>query len=226
MDPSLLEHRSSEEAASEKNTVIFKLDITCKRSGDKVLNEKVMSGDFIWLPNGSEIPEESGARFASSQQSLGEAAPSMVHDDILVAKLRPGQSIVLEAHCVKGIGKEHAKWSPVSTAWYRLYPEIRIIKEASQEVAEQLVEAAPGLFFMDPRSGKLCVAEARKHEKLIEKVRTMQEKEEIAECIQVLKRKDHFIFTIESTGIIPPKELLIQAIEILQAKAAGLIEKL
>lgn len=227
MNPALLEQRSSEEAASEKNTVIFKLDITCKRSGDKMLNEKVLSGDFQWLPNGSEIPDDTGARFATSQQSLGVDAPSMVHDDILLAKLRPGQSIVLEAHCVKGIGKEHAKWSPVSTAWYRLYPEIRLVKEdISDQVAKELVEAAPGLFFIDPRTKKLCVAEARKYEKLIEKIRTMQEKEEIAECVQVLKRKDHFIFTIESTGIISPKDLLLQAIEILQSKTDSLIEKL
>lgn len=34
------------------------------------------------------------------------------------------QSIVLEMHAIKGVGKEHAKWSPVSTAFYRLMPEI------------------------------------------------------------------------------------------------------
>jgi hypothetical protein len=60
-----------------------------------------------------------------------------VHEDILIAKLRPGQVctfpwpllfsnrinnlpvaqvIELEAWCEKGIGKTHAKWSPVCTA--------------------------------------------------------------------------------------------------------------
>ena len=41
----------------------------------------------------------------------------LVHEDILLAKMRPGQEIVLEAHCTKGTGAEHAKWSPVATAW-------------------------------------------------------------------------------------------------------------
>jgi len=37
------------------------------------------------------------------------------------------QEIELEAHAVKGIGKTHAKWSPVGTAWYRMHPEVRSI---------------------------------------------------------------------------------------------------
>lgn len=33
--------------------------------------------------------------------------------DIVLAKLRPGQEIDIELHAIKGVGKEHAKWSPV-----------------------------------------------------------------------------------------------------------------
>ena len=54
--------------------------------------------------------------------------PPHPHQDILLAKLRPGQTIQLEAHCTKGTGKEHAKWSPVATAWYRLHPEVVLLK--------------------------------------------------------------------------------------------------
>jgi RNA polymerase Rpb3/RpoA insert domain len=39
--------------------------------------------------------------------------------DILLAKLRPGQEIGLEMHARKGVGKDHAKYSPVATAAYR-----------------------------------------------------------------------------------------------------------
>ena len=34
------------------------------------------------------------------------------------------QEIELEAHAVKGLGKTHAKWSPVATAFYRMLPEV------------------------------------------------------------------------------------------------------
>jgi DNA-directed RNA polymerases I and III subunit RPAC1 len=45
-----------------------------------------------------------------------------VHDDIVVARLNPGQRIEFEAHCRKGVGKDHTKYSPVATASYRLLP--------------------------------------------------------------------------------------------------------
>ena len=35
------------------------------------------------------------------------------------------QAIELEAHAVKGLGREHAKWSPVATASYRMLPQVR-----------------------------------------------------------------------------------------------------
>ena len=58
------------------------------------------------------------------------------------------------------------------------------------------------------------------------KVRILLDKEAIGESVQLLKRKDHFIFTIESTGILPPQDLLIQALDILHDKAQRLADKL
>lgn len=40
------------------------------------------------------------------------------------------QEIELEAHAVKGVGKTHAKWSPVATAWYRMLPEVNFNNSA------------------------------------------------------------------------------------------------
>ena len=40
-------------------------------------------------------------------------------EHILIAKLRKGQALKLEAHAYKGISKQHAKWSPVSTVTMR-----------------------------------------------------------------------------------------------------------
>ena len=44
-------------------------------------------------------------------------------NDILISKLRPGQEIEIDITCEKGILKTHTKWSPVSTAYYKLMPD-------------------------------------------------------------------------------------------------------
>ncbi|CAN0300960.1 unnamed protein product, partial [Phaeothamnion confervicola] len=66
-----------------------------------------------------------------------------VHEDILLAKLRPGQSIQCEAHCNKGVGKDHAKYSPVATASYRLLPEVTIVGDVRGDDARELVAKCP-----------------------------------------------------------------------------------
>lgn len=42
----------------------------------------------------------------------------------------------MEMECEKGIGKTHAKWSPVCTAWYRMQPDIKfnVVDGVEQEV--------------------------------------------------------------------------------------------
>jgi DNA-directed RNA polymerase alpha subunit len=42
------------------------------------------------------------------------------------------QEMELEGHAIKGIGKTHAKWSPVATAFYRLMPEV-ILKQVMNQ---------------------------------------------------------------------------------------------
>ena len=62
-----------------------------------------------------------------------------VFDDILIAKLAPGQEIDLDLVCAKGKGESHAKFSPVSTAWYRLMPDISF-KVVSDEIVPYLAQ--------------------------------------------------------------------------------------
>lgn len=57
------------------------------------------------------------------------------------------QEIEAELTCVKGRGKTHAKWSPVSTAYYRLKPDIQFKEDITGEAAEELVGTCPmGVF--------------------------------------------------------------------------------
>lgn len=115
-DPDKLEDLLNPDEETDKDTVVFNLNSTCtdekivnKYGKEEFVNQNVLSSAFQWVPAGNQLdvfPEH--------------IAP--VHSDIVVASLRPGQGIELEAHCRKGIGKDHTKFSPVATASYRLLP--------------------------------------------------------------------------------------------------------
>jgi len=113
---------------------------------------KVYSSSLTWEPQG-----EQAERFGAP------AAP--VHADILLAKLAPGQSIELEAHAVKGIGQDHAKFSPVATAAYRLLPLVTLDARAPfmDAEADALVAACPmGVFDIEDAPGASSRAAPRR----------------------------------------------------------------
>lgn len=95
----------------------------------------VYSRDLEWIPFGDQI-DRLGAEYAHP-----------VDENILLAELRPGQSIDCELVAVKGIGKVHAKFSPVATASYRLLPVITVSQDLSKSRQQELVEMCPmGVF--------------------------------------------------------------------------------
>lgn len=52
----------------------------------------------------------------------------------------------MELICEKGIGKTHAKWSPVSTAFYRLVPHIEVSDIRGAEAEELKSKCPMGVF--------------------------------------------------------------------------------
>lgn len=136
-------------------TLVFKLDVTCKKrpgaKEDAPEEEKYIASrgknTLIYLPSLILVVYSRDLRWepVGDQQEWFPAndLPRPVIDDILIMKLRPGQSISLEARCKKGIGKEHAKWSPVSTASYRLMPEILIKEKLTSAESKELVKKCP-----------------------------------------------------------------------------------
>mmetsp|Transcript_24915 Transcript_24915/g.41661 ORF Transcript_24915/g.41661 Transcript_24915/m.41661 type:complete len:373 (+) Transcript_24915:298-1416(+) len=219
VDPADFEYRATEDIANESNTIVFKLKVKCVRKDGEMVNSSVTSSMLEWLPAGSQLPEDSETKLTAfmNEQSPADGGVKMVFDDVLICKLRPGQEMELEGHAIKGIGKTHAKWSPVATAFYRLMPEVILKQEIVGEEAEQLVSMCPKDVFDIEEIGNVKTA----------KVSRPRDCTICRECLRLpgweekveLRRiKDHFIFTVESVGQMPPEKLFQEAINILHTK--------
>jgi DNA-directed RNA polymerases I and III subunit RPAC1 len=187
---------------------------------DRPYTKHVYSGDLEWIPQGDQ--EE---RFQNEPYPI---AP--IHKDILIAKLRPGQSIELEAHCRRGIGKDHAKFSPVATASYRMMPKIQIIHDVYDDLAQELVHVyEPGVFDLIPTNPKIDPPGTRVKAIVVNPYaatmsRNFQRHPELARCIKMGRIPHHFIFSVESVGMYSPAVLVAEAIRALQTKCQKVID--
>eukprot|EP00128_Syssomonas_multiformis_P006627 Colp12_sorted_trinity150504_noHs@34397 len=219
-DPRKFEYKGTDNA-TDLNTVVFKLNVKCERNPnapdnatdpeEMYLNSKVYSGDLVWEPQGEQ------------EELFADDPIRPVHNDILIAKLRPGQEIAIEMHCEKGIGKTHAKWSPVGTASYRLLPEVVLTREVRGEEADKLAQCfSPGVIKVEGKgeSRKAVVANARKETMSREVFRHP----ELADAVKLLRVRDHFIFTVESVGQLPAPVLVQEAIKVLIDKCRSVLD--
>nr|XP_046258479.1 DNA-directed RNA polymerases I and III subunit RPAC1 [Scatophagus argus] len=226
-DPRLFEYRNSGEEAQEEgseiDTIQLQLKIKCsknprasKDSSDPrelYLNHMVYSKDIKWVPIGNQADV-----FADS--SIGP-----VHDDILIAQLRPGQELDIVMHCVKGIGKDHAKFSPVATASYRLLPEITLLEPVEGEKAERLKRCfSRGVIDLEHVNGKKVAKVV--NSRLDTCSREVLRHDDLKNVVKLGRLRDHFIFTVESTGILPPDVLVTEAIKVLMAKCQKFLNEL
>ena len=177
----------------------FKLHVKCPANYPKGQSLHVYSKDLIFEPQ-------------NKAQKDMSSPPRPVHPDILIAKLRPNQEIECELYCLKGTGKIHAKWSPVCTASYRLMPAVTILQPQVGQSAKDLVTLCPKNVF-DIEDDTAIVARPRDCSACRRCI------EEIPEgIVELAKVKDHFIFSIESSGCILPAEIFARALGILMSK--------
>jgi DNA-directed RNA polymerase I and III subunit RPAC1 len=142
----------------------------------------VYSSDIQWVPQGEQ------------EERYTAKPPAPVHADILLAKLQPGQRIAVEMHAVKGVGKDHAKFSPVATASYRLLPAVQLLEPVYDDDAEEL--AARSKVFdavpcTDGSGHKLQAVASRP--RLCNMSREILRDPKFAEKVHISRVNDHFI---------------------------------
>ncbi|ROT37247.1 DNA-directed RNA polymerases I and III subunit RPAC1 [Sodiomyces alkalinus F11] len=218
------------------NTVQLRLQVECTRNPSAAPDEreptKLYHHAHVYARDIEFVP-------AGRQADLFQAPEDIirpVNPDILVAKLRPGQVIDLQMHMHKGVGADHAKFSPVATASYRLLPTITITRPILGRDADKFARCFPrGVIALErvsaaeantPGSGyeghegekKAVVADPMKDTVSRECLRHP----EFEGKVKLGRRRDHFIFSIESTGQWDSDELLLEAIKTMKKKCERL----
>ena len=239
-DANIFEFVGEEE--TDVDTVVFHLEYECpplpdgiEMDGDglPILSKEqreaqmVFSKHLVWQPQGH-------------QQDRCEQPIRPVHDDIVLAKLSPGQRIEFEAHACKGFGKDHTKFSPVATASYRLMPDIVLLQPVTDKEADQLKAMCPmGVFDIEDIGGvtkkgsrSSSSSSSSNGNTRAAVVKNPRDCTMCRECIrlegwsdkvQLNRTADHFIFTVESTGCMPPETIVREALVVLKNKAVKFI---
>ena len=227
-------HAGPDSKFNDNDTLVFKLEVQCTRNKEAAKNEEVprkmynkahiYAKDIEWTPKGRQEEWANG-------QTMSPTNP-----DILIAKLRPGQVIELEAHAIKGNGADHAKWSPVATATYRLLPTIEILEPIVGADAKKFARCFPkGVIELEDVTEEEAGKEGSGYEghagekKAVVKdtfkdtvSRECLRHDEFTGKVRLGRRRDHFIFSVESTGQYESTELFLESVKLLKQKCKDL----
>jgi DNA-directed RNA polymerase I and III subunit RPAC1 len=233
----------SDKVPRDTDTISLSLKVKCEWKGDGLQkamqgetdpeklynNHAVYAKDLEWTPTGAQ----------TESFKDGEVKPT--NPDILIVKMRPGQEVNLQAHAVMGTGQDHAKFSPVATASYRLLPTIDIVRPIVGAEARKFMRCFPrGVITLE----KITAQEAKQDPELKDKegevkavVANAMKDSVSREClrhpefkdkVKLGRVRDHFIFKVESTGQWESDELFVESVKLLKLKAqkirAGLNE--
>jgi DNA-directed RNA polymerase I and III subunit RPAC1 len=221
------------------NSIMLKLNVECTRNPDAAKRERdplklyrnahVYAKDIEFMPFGRQVEIFSGENMIRP-----------TNPDTLIAKLRPGQSIDLQMHAIKGVGSDHAKFSPVCPASYRLLPTIDIIRPIIGKDAEKFQRCFPegviGLEKITKKEDEQAGSGYEGHEGEMKAVVLDTMKDTVSrEClrhpefegkVRLGRVRDHFIFSIESVGQWESDEMFLESVNHLKTKCQSLRKNL
>jgi DNA-directed RNA polymerase I and III subunit RPAC1 len=227
------------DVATDYNTIRLHLKVECTRNENAAPGEKdplkaynnahVYARDLKFVPFGVQ------GKYFSGKDAIVPTNP-----DILIAKLRPGQVIDIEMDAIKGQGSDHAKFSPVAPASYRLLPTITITKPILGKDAEKFAKCFPrGVIGLDRVTDEEAMAqgsgyeghEGEKKAVVLDAMKDTVSREclrhpEFEGKVKLGRVRDHFIFSVESVGQWDSGELFLESVKSLRQKCEGLLSNL
>jgi len=155
-------------------------------------------------------------------------------DPILICKLRKNQELDINMIAKKGIGKEHSKWSPVSSVIMQHVPEIEFFDKAnnldklSLEKKSDFVASCPTRVFKLDEMKKTIEIENIMNcsycEECLVKVDSFGF--DRSKVIKIGAKKNKFLFKIESIGSLKAEQIVMDAFHELKSKLVEISVKL
>jgi DNA-directed RNA polymerase alpha subunit len=170
----------------------------------------------------------------SSRGEQSSVFPVVYEDDhgheehpILIMKLSKNQILDMDLVAKKGTAKLHAKWSPVATCQMRKEPTVEIDQDKinggvagslTVEKRKDFVNTCPRkVYRFNELRNAVEIEDADKCILCIECVRFAQA-EGLERAVKIGERDEKFVFTVESTGVMPPEMIVTRALTILKDK--------
>lgn len=201
-----------EDPTDQNQEVTMELDVTCREDVMHVTTNDIASESPRVKPVGQSAAEETASGGA------------------LIAKLAKGQQLKMKCIARKGIGKDHAKFSPVATAVFHNEPSIEVDPEVSARMNLDEKRA-----FVDSIPKKAWDERGRALFRLVEETGALEvddpslctfdgEPEHRAkelgypDLVRISPSPDTFAFSVETTGALRPDEVLVMALDVLRDK--------
>lgn len=158
--------------------------------------------------------------YSSDLKVIDKKTVKPVYEWIPIVKIGKNQEVDIECIAKVGRGKDHAKWSPVSTVAYKIFPQIEVTDACT--VCGRCIDACPfdclkmelgkpvlrGIGIYDCTLCRLCE-------------RVCPDK-----AIKITPSNDEFIFKIDLVGQLSIEEILEQSRIIFESKIDDLIQKI
>ncbi|MBT3866142.1 DNA-directed RNA polymerase subunit D [Candidatus Woesearchaeota archaeon] len=204
-------------------------DVEIKRNGsalyDEVLAHRLglvpiktdLKSYKLWEGKKTEVPKSAQYELKMTLKAKGPCTvfasdikstdPKVVpaFDKMPIVKLLEGQDIELIMTARLGQGKEHVKFTP-ALAVYRGVPELVVTKDSNTTAClEKLSDA------ITKKGNNLEIKDLTNWTESYENICEQN-------GIEVNSSKEDFIFTIESWGQLPPREIFTRAIDVFDSK--------
>jgi len=142
---------------------------------------------------------------------------------IVIVRLGPRQRLKFRAMARKGIGKEHAKFQPVSVVAVQQYPMVTIDQEEASKLTEEqkrdLVGVCPtNVFKVDTQLRQVVVDDPLKCMYCMCCTKKVKEEFEIPAMLSVSPIPQKFVFTVETVGSLKPQTIVLQSVKLLYQK--------